>query len=533
MSEENPQLEGRPSDAIRIDLAEVDRQIRDALPLDRQRLLELRKNRVYWEGENDGEVPSRQAEERLDYDQRPKQVSFMTRKVVRGLTRYTYCPGPSRALADAAATRWLEAVYTDNGINALWAEADREATLQGVAGFQVAATGDPSRPIRVHLWTADELAVWCPADDVLTPQAVCTITQDGLETVYTLYTRDFVQRYRTARAKYGMDRNLIRPDGDPVDNPHGRLPFAWVPFERPTRSFWVRGIGHLVRKVNARVDEKMSELAEAQRFYLKPIPLATGVPPGWRPRIQPGRFNIVPFKPGPNGQPVVKPEVWFLQAQVNIAEAWADVEKTIETGLSDLDIPLAAYRSSESATASGAAMVTEQLPLLKHAKARRLHYAGAECELARLATAIGGSYYDWSDAGLGAALLRESEDPQLTLAWPDDLRVPWMEAAQVQAQDLDEGLTSRVKIIMHERGFSRAQAERELAENVADEALYRQLQAAAGLPPDGSQDDPQPDGGDPPADPDGGPEEPGAVRPGDGPVPIDETPGPAASPGGP
>jgi hypothetical protein len=87
-----------------------------------------------------------------------------------------------------------------------------------------------------------------------------------------------------------------------------------------------------------------------------------------------------------------------------------------------------------------------------------------------------------------------------------------MDTVGVQTSDLDNHLTSRVKELMKARGFSRDQAERELAEIVADEALYQQLVAQAGLPTPGapSRDDPASadddagTGGDlaPPDDPD-------------------------------
>lgn len=532
---ESLQIAGTPSDALRVDLDAIDRAIRDGLPMERERLLTARKNQVYYDGDNDGEIPSRQAEDRLDYDMRPKLVSYMTRKVINGLTCHTYAPGPERRLGDETASEWLAEVYEDNGANALWKDVDRLATLQGVAAFQVAATGDPSRPIRLHVWSAEELVVWCPSDDVLTPQAVCTITEDGGETVYTLYTAESVRKYRTKRSQFGMSRTLIEPDGPDEPNPYGRLPFVFVHYERPTRRFWTKGLGSLVRKVNARVDEKMSELAEAQRFYLKPIPLASGVPPGWRPKIQPGRFNVVPYRAGASGAPTLEPKVWFLQAEVNVESAWADITNTIETGLSDLDIPLAAYRADQSAVKSGAAMVTEQAPLLNHARGRRFHYAAAESELAKLVLWIGATYYDWSDAGLRSALMAEADDIHLTLAWPDNLRVPTMEDVQVQAQDVELGLTSQVKIIMQERGFSRDQAERELAEIVADQALYHQLMAQAGLPPVQAQPSDNTDGeeGDGEADPDVSPSLPGYVREGAAVVPLRDTttPDPASSPG--
>jgi hypothetical protein len=485
MSEELPGIDdGTPDDdgTTGVDLDSIDAEIRDGLPAERERLGCARLNQVYFDGDNDAEVQARPAEEQPDYQARPKLVSYLTRRVIGGLTEHTYTSGPTRTLSDPKATAWLEGVYKDCGANALWKDCDRLATLQGTAAIQVAATGDPRRPIRLHVWSAEELAAWFPDDDALHPGAVCTITRAGDGRAFTLYTPDLVRRYRERRAPQG-GRTVIVPDGPDRPNPYGRLPFVWVHHERPTRRFWVRGIGTLIRKLNARVDEKLSELAEAQRFYLKPIPLATGVPPGWRPKIAPGRFNVVPFRPGASGQPVLEPKVWFLQAQVNVGDAWADIQNTVEQGLSDLDIPLSAYRSEARGVRSGAAMITEVMPLLQRSKGRRLHFAEAERELAQLALAIGGGYYDWADAGLKAALLAESADPQLALAWPDDLRIPWMEAANVVGLDLDQGLTSRVKVLMGERGFSRVQAEAELAEIVADEALYDQLRAQVGLPP--------------------------------------------------
>ena len=52
-----------------------------------------------------------------------------------------------------------------NAADALWQEADRMAAVSEVAAFQVGATADPGRPVRIQLWDASQFCVWEDPDD--------------------------------------------------------------------------------------------------------------------------------------------------------------------------------------------------------------------------------------------------------------------------------------------------------------------------------------------------------------------------------
>jgi hypothetical protein len=98
-------------------------------------------------------IPRRDAESDSSFRDRPKRSLPITPRVVNVLCSKLYNPGPNRRLEGAdAANTWLGEVYQDALINSLWQRADRMAMLNGVACFQVGATGDPARPI-VPVWS--------------------------------------------------------------------------------------------------------------------------------------------------------------------------------------------------------------------------------------------------------------------------------------------------------------------------------------------------------------------------------------------
>ena len=207
--------------------------------------------------------------------------------MVNVLCSKLYNPGPGRRIAgDDAASEWLQGVYQDCLINALCQRADRMSTLNGLSAFQVAATGDPARPIKYQLWSGwhEVIPFELPgkANEIA---AVVTIDCVDHLTRYTYWTDEFYRVYETDKIKpfqttAGRTARLIK-DGE---NPYGVLPFAFVWYELPTSGVdSVHGLGEFLSELNGSIDVDLSDMAQAFQKYQCPTPVIYDGDVGWQP----------------------------------------------------------------------------------------------------------------------------------------------------------------------------------------------------------------------------------------------------------
>jgi len=405
------------------------------------------------EFKNDAETP-------LEYIKRPYRESGITREAVRILTQHLYAPGPRRMWDDEGVQAFLDSVYLANHIDIKMLRADQLSTLSDVCAIQVDADqGDPSNPIKLRLWGAEEFHVWEDPDDRCTPAAVVTKDVYDMTTRYRLWTQEYVYTFITRKATAtagGRVAHRVSKD----ENTYGCLPFAFVHNEYPARAFWETGIGELIVRAEVRVNDRLSRLDQAISKHLNPFPWARGVPEGFEVILGnagnmfitlPGRGRL----PSPSGdyQAPDQPEVGYLQAVIDIAGAWEDIRSFVTQIFEAAGVPQAAYRMEQTGVASGISLMVEQAPLLTRARERRPYFASYEHELGRVILRCAGTHY--GRPGLVAA----ADRAKLTLDWPEpSIPIPTDDWYTLQMSRVATGTTSLIRVVMQERGCARDQA---------------------------------------------------------------------------
>ena len=276
---------------------------------------------------------------------------------------------------DRGTTRRLTSgweVWKALDINTLWHEADVLSTLNDYCAFQVVGTDDPISP-SMWLWGREEMAVWTDPENAVKPAVVCTIDKYDnqiryrawdAENVGTWITRKFDQgRPSNSSDRYGRGARV--PEFQGVE-PHGcgELPFVFVHACPPVRYFETNGIGTPLRKINTELDAMLSDIAEAVQFYARPWLLGRNLAAGFRPIVQAGR--VIRLEPDRTvteiGMAPPEPSLEPLVIPVDTQALWEDLNNQVDHALENYGVPKAAVRMTQQTTASGAAIIQEQMP---------------------------------------------------------------------------------------------------------------------------------------------------------------------------
>jgi hypothetical protein len=456
--------------------ARLELEVSRGLPNEQDRRAECLRNMQYYTRQGCRLVPRRDAESDASFRDRPKRSLPITPRVVNVLCSKLYNPGPNRRIQDDdAATEWLEEVYQDALINALWQRADRMSTLNGVAAFQVAATGDPDKPIKYQLWSGwhEVIPFELPAraNEVA---AVVTIDTVDNHTRYTLWTDDYYKTYESEKIKpfqtAGGRTARYLPDQS-GDNPYGILPFAFVWFELPVSGVdSVHGLGSFLSELNGTIDVELSDMAQAVGHYHTPTPVIYDGDVGFQPVKRSGdwiRVNSVPT----DLERAPTPRLEYLQAQLDIAGGWANIRGVVDSELEALGIPLTAYRMDSATLPSGAALLAEQKPLQDYAVERREPFRLYENDLKTVTLKVSGAYYSRADLTAAAEL-------PLSLTWPAvtiDLPGPDQDAAD--AASVAAGYESPIMVVMRRFGMNRDQAIAHMQQVADDHAELKEIMA--------------------------------------------------------
>ena len=317
-------------------------------------------------------------------------------------------PGPSRRWAsDAGVDTWLQGVYAANDVNALMAEADAAAVLNGAAAIQVEPTGDPDRPARLWLWRAPELAVFCRGGDPANPWAVCL--KDKLpepsgrliRTRYRLWSATERATFLTEPYDDATTAGGRRADTFVDPGPHpcpGILPFVFVRAKPASivSSFWEGGIGCALTDVNLELDRALSDLAQHVAEFLNPQRFARNVKVGTRFYDRVGSYlQLTPTTAQRTGDVKSEPDVFLLQAQLGVQQGWEDALQTAGLALEELGIPytpVAVGGMTSSGDLSGTALLLKNhVPLAKRTRRRQLQLTEAERDLASTTVAVVGT----------------------------------------------------------------------------------------------------------------------------------------------
>jgi len=446
-----------------ISVAKIEKEILSGLPNEAKRRDAACVAADYYALNTEAHAEKREAEGDGDFLARPKASIPFARRVVRTLSKHLYRPGPVRQIQDEAeATDWLAEVYQDNLANSLWQKADAFSLLCHAVAFQVHATGDDLRPLKLHLWQAHEFAVYPSVGD---PECVVTISLEDQIRTYTLWTDEEYRTYRTDQfngTSGGILPRFIPAESGP--NPYGVLPFSFVHAELPTAEFWVGGLGCFLVNANKVVDGQLSDLVLAIKRFLAPIGVAENCGVEFDVINKMGAFvTLVTRLSGLDKVPPAR--LSYLQANLDIAGAWQHIENSLYTTLDALEIPRSAFRMDQPAAVSGAASIAEQVPLIEYAEERREPFRKYETDLARVCFAVSGSFY--GDAAHSAL----ADDLSLMLAWPLARNpIPSIESIQTDDAEIQAGYSSRVMKIMERFGLSRDMAIERIKQIAIDKA---------------------------------------------------------------
>lgn len=417
----------------------------------------------------DARPPGDSAYERFDYS----LAQPVAQRVVGKLCEHLYKRAPTRAVADKKVNAVLQEVYKRNAMGPKWQRADEFTAIAGFSAFQFAGGDDPKAPAKVHLWSADQLAVWTAPEDHARIEAVCTLDKVDGRTRAVLYTEETVAYYTTRRDERpgGVTRtfdflckvdNPYRraDDAETSDQGRGIVPFSFNHFEYPATEFTTDAPGSNLRELNRYVNHGFNDLGDGVRYLAKPIGVATGVDESWEApaRIRPGMFlNLAAgaVDAGGNGP---EPALSYLQAPSEfVATIWSHLNNHLDLSLEMVGVPPSAVRMVLDAR-SGVSILAEQAPLLGWTERRRRLFADYELRAVValfevLAAHVRGHGLDSKRFDAAA------RDPGFSLRWPRlYVDLPGPERDRADGVRLTWGTASLFDLVMERDDCTREQA---------------------------------------------------------------------------
>jgi hypothetical protein len=464
-----------------LDVQSIESEVLAGLPNDRRRLDDAMFNLEFYNGDFSRFPVRRPGED--DGDRSRKRHSLIMQRIVNVLTANLYKEGPKRTIEghDQAAD-WLGEIYRRNGVDALCQQADRWSMVSEVAAFQAEPSANPDKPVRVRLWDASQFLAWSSPDEPTEAAAVAVIDRFDNSRRLRLYTDAEVRVYRTGKLGVGQTSGgtayrLVeaRP------NPLGFLPFSFVHFNLPICDFWSGGPGCYLRSVNDVANAALTDGFDSLSVNLLPVLLLSNVRPGYSPgRARPGAVWELPADKNDVADGGKEPKAEYLQADPGyIAAGWEDLQNYLDHVMEMMGVPPAAVRMVQDSARSGVSIVAEQIPLITWAEGRQRPAAYYEQALARLVMKVGAKVYGGQALGdhrATASQLEAAAKETLSLRWPKMYpEMPGPEADQSDQWLLDNGLASRVTVLMRREKWTREEAEAHLEEIAKDLANERAM----------------------------------------------------------
>jgi hypothetical protein len=448
-------------------LEDVEKECRKGLTDHEQTWAQFRREIAYYLNEGHRFVPSREAEQAIDKQARPKLGLHITHKVVNELAKGLYAhPGPTRKVANSPeADNLYQAVCKEHRLNKVLHKVDRMTYLHGVCGVQVVPNLDaaksrktgtpalksPDAPVKFRTWTADEFAVWTEDDDPSCPWAVVIKSVVGGKTRLQLWTDEAIQTY------YSAGKVILGPTSedtfylDPSQsgpNPFGVLPFVFCHNEDNTDGFWTPGLGNTLVNTCFWLDQVLSDSTHAVQTYCMPEKYSRNLSVSSRLVNRPGDpMELIERDPSKDA------DVFFRQPDLAVPAVWMQIENTVNETLEGLDIPFQIQIQATAQPESGVALIVRKAPLFDKWRIRQDCFKHFECRLARLAARVAAvSTNNETLAVMADTLELDVEFPEYSFP------IPSLEKDQSDEWELSHGLTDEVELIKQRYGLTERQA---------------------------------------------------------------------------
>jgi hypothetical protein len=256
----------------------------------------------------------------------------------------------------------------------------------------------------------------------------------------------------------------------------------------------------MLRQINDGANFFLTEHSDCIRYNTRPVVVLKNVRPGWTPPkpIRPG--DVWDLPPDDDSEESGKQDAAYLQSDVGfIAAGWDDFNSYIDLTMEMNGVPPAAVRLVQDAASSGIQIVVEQIPLILWAQKRQRPFARYEHALANLTLKVGAKHLgaqSFDGYRITASKLQAAADTMvMTLRWPDMWPdIPGESRDKSDQWLLDNGLTSRTKVLMERDNLTREEAVAELEEIAEDLERERELfgepePPAPGQPPAAGEED--------------------------------------------
>jgi hypothetical protein len=102
----------------------------------------------------------------------------------------------------------------------------------------------------------------------------------------------------------------------------------------------VKGVGHLIAKVNKALNVDKSNLALWVHHYARPLGFVTGVGPEWKPKFIDGGFVPLHVRVQSTEDVAMMPEAKYLESHIDIEAIRSYMVSEANQGMAEIGLPL-------------------------------------------------------------------------------------------------------------------------------------------------------------------------------------------------
>jgi len=381
----------------------------------------------------------------FNIDVEPMSVNY-TRPIMQKRSTLLYNQKLVRDIqGPSASINLLEQVYTDNDIDDLMLKADLLTELTGSVLVMPAIDTTLEGGIKLHLYDGTAISVVPEEDDPNEADAVSLVRvidrlQEGWDNgnpqndrvlQQQIWTKDSVVLYKGAELALSETNEL------------GFLPFVNFQGEEVYGQYIGYAPGTIVRKLNAHINQKLTDLSYTVKMQAATPVVVTGYQSGEDMIVSPGRALSLPI--GADAKTLnLAPEIEETLMFIQFLE-----EKIYDTS----SVPKISIVGGEGV--SGRELLVRWFPLTQVFREKSVRYEKYELELANMILKV-----------LGAP-----EVESIKINYPDEDNLPYSPKEELIERDIKLGLTSpSLELMRVNTDLTQEEAKAEIQDNL-DETM--------------------------------------------------------------
>lgn len=361
-----------------------------------------------------------------------RATMLYNQKLVRDIT------GPSKSISV------LEQVYTDNDIDDLMLKVDLLAELTGSVLIMPVVKEDLQGGIKLFIWDGGAISVVPDEEDQNVPAAISLVKV--IDRLQKGWDQGNPQNDRVLQQQIWTDNQVVLYQGPELvtseTNELGFLPFVNFQGEEVYGQYIGYAPGSIVRKLNAHINQKLTDLSYTIKMQAASPVVLTGFQSGEDLIISPGRAMSLP----------VGADAKVLQLEPKIMET-LDTIKYLEDKIYDTSsVPKISIVGDEGV--SGRELLVRWYPLTQVFREKSVRFEKYELQLANMILKV----------------LGEQPIEAIKINYPDEDNLPFSPGDEYIERDIRLGLSSPSDELMRvNTDLTPEEAKAEVKENL-DEA---------------------------------------------------------------